>query len=158
MGVPPHITLTFWCFCCNYHWYNKLNCWWLPPFIIVLFSLFILKTEIFSIRLGIAIKNRNLVSSFWIFGDLRNDLSFNSGNKHYYHLSNPTSRFLYLIICLLKITNTEDNIIVWTCSTCNWQKKKIPKWVYTWGIFTLSQGMRDYTSINKKGYPNLSSN
>lgn len=48
MGVPPHISLIFWYFCCNYYWYNKLNCWRLLPFIIVLFSLFVLKTEILN--------------------------------------------------------------------------------------------------------------
>ena len=40
----------FLCFCCNSYWYNNLVCWRLLPLIIVLFHLFILKSEIFSIQ------------------------------------------------------------------------------------------------------------
>ena len=59
-----HISLIFWCFCCNSYWYNKLDCWRLPPFIIVLFCLFIVITEIFSIPLNVcvAIENRSISS------------------------------------------------------------------------------------------------
>ena len=57
-------SLIFWCFCCNSYWYNKLDCWRLPPFIIVLFCLFIVITEIFSILLTVyvAIENRSIFS------------------------------------------------------------------------------------------------
>ena len=46
------------------NWYNKLDCWRLvPPLIIVLFCLFILITEIFSIRLSVPKENRILLFS-----------------------------------------------------------------------------------------------
>ena len=54
--------LYFGAFAVNSYWYNKLDCWWFPPFIIVLFCLLILITEIFSIRLTVSIENRSIFS------------------------------------------------------------------------------------------------
>ena len=42
---------------------TRADCWRLPPFIIVLFCLFMLLTEIFSIRLSVAKEKRILLSS-----------------------------------------------------------------------------------------------
>ena len=81
----------------NSYWYNKLDCWWFPPFIIVLFCLLILITEIFSIPLSVAIENRSIFSKG---SDEIGDIIANSRSKKFHQ------GILYRVWTLYFITMT----------------------------------------------------